>query len=222
MLFVGNGQAHADDFSAFGSGLSGLHTKCESINWVGDSTSVLMLHDGNGTVDTSSDDSPLGKALAATGVKTIHYDIAVGRSVTTPGNGSSTGEQAMQALASSNGSRNCDVYAGGTNDAAMLSSQDDAATRIRQIAGTGRTIPLVITTVAVAAGGSNTGLTNDKTAMWNAAVKQLLPAHNVIDWSAKVSPGDFAGDGMHYTNEGSAKRAELSARVLAVDPGLGS
>ena len=204
-----------------GSIPSSVHSLCTNINWVGDSTSIDLITEGAGVVKPGDQlaDAVLPKALFASGVKEIHYDISGGRSVVEKVNGNPNAAEALTSLVSSNPSADCNVYAGGTNDAADIAvgSGTNAMSRLATLAQISGKTPLLVTTVAIGETATATGYTPAAADVWNGALFVGLDRANIIDWFAHVGPSDFQEDGIHYTEVGAQNRAALITAVLAGD-----
>ena len=201
--------------------LADLKTKCRNVNWVGDSTSIAMIEEGSGTVTPGNNDlatKPLSKALFATGVESITYDISGGRSAIEKINNKPSAVEALEALMKSNPKADCNVAAIGTNDAANIEvgSNYGAAERLTRLLKVSGKTPLLVTTAAISDSATASGYTSATTKEWNDVIRRL-PASNVIDWAEHVKDEYFYPDGIHFNEDGTFARSELAARVMAAD-----
>lgn len=206
--------------------LADLKTKCRNVNWVGDSTSIAMIEEGSGTVTPGNNDlasKPLSKALFATGVESISYDISGGRSAIEKINNKPSAVEALEALMKSNPKADCNVAAIGTNDAANIEvgSNYGAAERLTRLLKVSGKTPLLVTTAAISDSATASGYTSATTKAWNDVIRRL-PASNVIDWAEHVKDDYFYPDGIHFNEDGTFARSELAARVMSADKSVRS
>lgn len=205
--------------------LTELKTQCQEVNWVGDSTSILSIDEGSGTVtpdDAELSGKPLPKALFATGVQRINYDISGGRSAHERVNGNPNAVEALSALSAANPEADCSVYSGGTNDSANVEvgssvGVKDRLDALREAAGKSR---LFVTTAAIDPQAQVSGYTPAAPAPWNHYLATEWEPELVINHAGHLLPGYFEQDGIHYTALGTEARADLAARVLAGDPAM--
>ncbi|HEY7150834.1 MAG TPA: acyltransferase family protein [Solirubrobacterales bacterium] len=223
-ISVGTGAAELPPSSASGGpaggssvpdpvGASSARTSCRAVAYIGDSTSEGMI---------STDYLPrradrLSARLAGVGATRQHLEITGATSIveTLPG-GTNAYEVARQLV--SDGFDGCWVLALGTNDTAdvYVGSSVDVDTRIqRMMSAIGDQPVMWVTAKSLLAGGPYSEGNMER---WNGALLDACSRYSnmkVYDWASAARDGWFIPDGIHYTSEGYAARARLTADALA-------
>lgn len=187
-------------------------TSCEKVVHIGDSTSVPLFD----PAQVGGSDQTEQARYEAVGVKTVYPDNDGARSIMEK----LPGQQNAQDVATgvrNNGYQGCWVLMIGTNDAANIAagSTIDAETRIRtmmQIIGDDPV--LWVDTVTQR---TEDAYRNASMLAWNEVLYDVTaeyPNAKVFRWYDVVEPDWFRNDGIHYTIEGAAQRAALTAQAL--------
>ena len=158
----------------------------------------------------------LDAQYAQVGATSQHLEISPARSIveTLPGQANAD-EVAHQLL--TDGFQGCWVLALGTDDTAnvYMGSQVERMDRIEQMMSVvGQQPVLWVNTKSLLEGGP---YSEANMALWNDALLQACskyPNMRVFDWASMTNDGWFISDGIHYTSEGYAQRARLSADAL--------
>lgn len=194
---------------------------CKTIGWVGDSTSIFLIEEGKGEVSPGGylSDTPLAKELFNKGIQKIFYDISGGRSAVEKLPGQLNAVEAMNGLPEAD----CYVAAIGTNDGANISvgyGPDVEAgsyimdQRYAQLKTAAHGKPLFAMTVKML--DSNvSGYTPAASELVNKSIFRNFNNNLIIDWAPFATTDTFAGDGIHYTYEGSEKRAAVAAYKIS-------
>jgi hypothetical protein len=185
--------------------------RCTGVVHLGDSTSVGMTA---GYLPTSAQ---IDAQYARVGITETHLEIDGARSIVETHHGSPNARD-RAAFWRDAGYRGCWVFALGTTDAANFGagSTYDATTRIdRMMAVAGDEPVLWVTTKTLLPTGA---WSNANMQLWNQALASAAtryPNIRVFDWNAVVEDNWFSSDGIHYTADGYARRAQLIADALA-------
>lgn len=116
------------------------------------------------------------------------------------------------------GYKGCWVLALGTNDAAdvFVGSNVDLAKRVKDMMSLIGDQPVLWVNVKTLVSSGPYAEANMQ--RWNQALLQVCrsyPNMAVFNWAGMVQPSWFISDGIHYTSNGSAKRAAAIADALA-------
>lgn len=188
-------------------------TSCPAVAYIGDSTSEGMM-----SPDYLIDPTlRLDAQYARVGVTSQAFDISGARSIVETLPGQTSGEEAAQAIAAS-GFSGCWMIALGGNDAANVSigSQYGAENRIERMMSVADGEPVLWVNTKTLL--FSTPYDNANMEIWNSALEQACaeyPNMRVYDWASAVQDSWFIDDGTHFTSEGYAWRARLSADALA-------
>lgn len=188
-------------------------TGCSIVAHVGDSTSVGMT---DPAILPDEADRMVEQYKAVAGVQEVRDDSVVGRGVLEPGQGTTSGEAALQAAEAVSPAPDCYVVALGTNDAANINggSTATAADRIAKVLAVTGDKPVIWPTVKVSeATGFASAAAEFNTALSTAAVEH--PTLKVLDWASTAPEDMLASDGMHYTADGTKARVTAIAEALA-------
>lgn len=187
-------------------------TACEKVVHIGDSTSVPLF-----------DPASVGGAnLTATaryqavGVTEIYPDSDGARSMVERVNGAPNAIDVAQAVRD-NGYVGCWVLMIGTNDAANIAAGSNvtAESRIRAMMQVLGNDPVLW--VDAVTQRTDDAYRNASMLAWNQELYRVtaeFPNVRVFRWYDVVQPQWFRNDGIHYTIEGSAQRAGLTAQAL--------
>jgi hypothetical protein len=187
-------------------------TSCRQIVHIGDSTSV-SLFEANGVG---------GAELTATaqyqrvGVTDVYPDNDGARSMVERVEGRPNAVEVAQAVRD-NGYDGCWVIMIGTNDAANIAAGSNvtAESRIRAMMDAIGTAPVLW--VDAVTQRTDDAYRNASMVAWNQELYRVTaeyPNVRVYRWYDVVRPEWFRNDGIHYTVEGSAQRAALTAQAL--------
>jgi lysophospholipase L1-like esterase len=187
-------------------------TSCAQVVHIGDSTSVPLFDPVavGGTAETAT------AQYRAVGVDTVYPDNDGGRSIieTLPGQ---VNAQDVAAAVKANGYEDCWVLMIGTNDAANIAAgaATGAESRIRAMMSIiGDDLVVWVDTVTQR---TDDEYRNASMLAWNEVLYRVVadyPNARVFRWYDVVRPEWFRNDGIHYTVEGSAQRARLTAQSL--------
>lgn len=180
-----------------------LRAACEAVVQIGDSTGVGL--------DT------LAAELAGVGVATLYPDSSPGRSMVERLGQQRTAVEVAGAVVA-DGFEGCWVLLVGTNDAANVAAGaptglDARIDRMMAVIG-----GAPVLWVGVASATDQPYYTPTDLQAFNEALERAADRHanlRVYDWAAEVRPEWYAGDGLHYSADGSVWRAALIARALA-------
>jgi hypothetical protein len=187
-------------------------TSCRQVVHIGDSTSV-SLFEVNGVG---------GAELTATaqyqrvGVSDVYPDNDGARSLVERVEGKSNATEVAQAV-HDNGYDGCWVIMIGTNDAANIAagSNVSAESRIRGMMDVIGSAPVLW--VDAVTQRTDDAYRNASMVAWNQELYRVTAEYQnvrVYRWYDVVRPEWFRNDGIHYTVEGSAQRATLTAQAL--------
>jgi hypothetical protein len=187
-------------------------TSCNAVVYIGDSTS-------EGMVMPSYLPDPaqrLDAQLARVGATTQHIEISGARSTVETLSGQTNAHDVASGLVSE-GFRGCWVLALGTNDTANIyaGSTIGRTTRIERMMSVIGDQPVMwVNLKSLLASGP---YAESNMQLWNRALVRSCasyPNMRVFDWESATKYGWFISDGTHYTSEGYAQRARLTADAL--------
>lgn len=188
-------------------------TSCTSVAHIGDSTSV-------GMVSPESLASPAQRLLAQyqdVGVRHALIDASGGRSIVEEMPGQLNGYRVATAWYEQ-GFRGCWVFALGTNDTANVAAGSNIGltARIQEMmaAAHGEPVMWVNTQTDLSSGPWSEANMQS----WNDALVAACKAYpnmRIFNWAAMVQPGWHLPDGIHYTSQGYAIRAQAIGQALA-------
>ena len=188
-------------------------TSCEAVTYIGDSTSLGMVMDSY----LPDPDQRLGARLAEVGATSQHLEISAARSIVETLSDEANGEEVARQLVKE-GFRGCWVIALGNNDTAnvYMGAQVGRMDRIeRMMSAVGDQPVLWVNMRTLLESGPYSEANME---LWNHTLEEpcaKYPNMRVFDWASGVNDGWFIDDGTHYTSEGYAQRARLSADALA-------
>jgi lysophospholipase L1-like esterase len=187
-------------------------TECAQIVHIGDSTSVPLFDPAmvGGESETAA------AQYRVVGVDAVFPDNDGGRSIieTLPGQ---INAQDVAAAVKANGYEECWVLMIGTNDAANIAAgaSTGAESRIRAMMSIIGDDPVLwVDTVTQR---TDDEYRNASMLAWNQVLYRVVAEYTnarVFRWYDVVRPEWFRNDGIHYTVEGSAQRARLTAQSL--------
>jgi hypothetical protein len=187
-------------------------TSCEQLVHIGDSTGVPLFDpDGVGGPELT-----LEARYDAVGVDVVYPDNDGARSIVERIDGRPNALDVAEGVRA-NGFDGCWVIMIGTNDAANIAAgaSVNAEQRIRSMMDViGDDRALWIDTVSQR---TDDAYRNASMLAWNQELYRVLatyPNARVFRWYDVVRPAWFRNDGLHYTVEGSAQRAALTAAAL--------
>ena len=187
-------------------------TSCRAVAYIGDSTSA-------GMVMPSYLPDPalrLDAQFARVGATTQEIQISRARSIVETLSGQANAEEVARELVS-RGFRGCWVLALGTNDTANIYAGSTVG-RMDRIEGMMSAIgdqPVVWVNLKSLLASGPYSETNMQ--LWDRTLVQACPGYpnmRVFDWASVAKDGWFISDGLHYTSEGYAQRARLTAAAL--------
>jgi hypothetical protein len=187
-------------------------TACEQVVHIGDSTSVPLFDAAQvgGASETAT------SRYEGVGVDVVYPDNSGARSIieTLPGQQNAAD---VAAGVTANGYDGCWVLMVGTNDAANIAAgaSIDAETRIRNMMTIIGDDPVLW--VDTITRRTDDEYRNASMLEWNQVLYSVVaeyPNARVFRWYDVVRPEWFRNDGIHYTVEGSARRAEFTAQAL--------
>ena len=187
-------------------------TACEQVVHIGDSTS-LPLFDPKGV---GGDELTMEQRYHDIGVATVYPDNDGARAIIEHHNGDPSALDVAQGVRD-NGYHGCWVMMIGTNDAANIAagSNVSADTRVRRVMDAIGGDPVLW--VNAVTQRTEDAYRNASMLAWNDELDRIAadyPNMRVFDWYDVVQPQWFRNDGIHYTVEGSAQRAALTAQAL--------
>lgn len=188
-------------------------TSCEAVAYVGDSTSEGMISPNYLPDPTQR----LDARFARVGAASQSFDISGARSIVETLPGQTNGEEAARRLVRE-GFRGCWVIALGGNDTANVYAGSqvglkDRIERMMSVIG-GQPVLWVNTKTLLQSGPYS----NANMELWNRTLEEACaryPNMRVYDWASAVEDSWFISDGTHFTSEGYAQRARLTAGALA-------
>jgi len=158
----------------------------------------------------------LNAQLARVGATTQYIEISGARSTVETLSGQTNAYDVASQLVA-NGFRGCWVLALGTNDTANIyaGSTIDRMTRIeRMMSVTGDQPVMWVNVTSLLTSGP---YAESNMQLWNRTLVQSCARYTnlrVYDWATATKYGWFISDGTHYTSEGYAQRARLTADAL--------
>ena len=191
---------------------SDSHTSCGAVAYIGDSTSAGMV-----SPDYLPDPADrLNAQYARVGATSQRLEISGARSIVETLPGDASGEEVARRLVTE-GFRGCWVIALGGNDTAnvYMGSQVGLMDRIERIMSVVGNQPVLWVNVKTLLGSGPYSEANME--LWNSTLEQACgsyPNMQVFDWASAVNDSWFISDGTHFTSEGYAQRARLTADVL--------
>lgn len=187
-------------------------TSCEAVAYIGDSTSEGMI--SSSYLPDSS--QRLDARFASVGATEQVLDISGARSVVETLPGQTGGHDAARQIANE-GFEGCWMIALGGNDAAnvYMGSNIGLEERIEQMMSVADGQPVVWVTAKTLLDSGPYAQSNVQ--RWNDALRQSCdeyPNMKIYDWSSSAEDTWFIEDGTHFTSEGYAHRAHLTADAL--------
>jgi hypothetical protein len=183
---------------------------------IGDSTGVYLWESQYvGGVEANT----MRERYRSVGVEQVFDDNSGGRSIEERTADWQTTAFEVAVAARDNGFTGCWVLMIGTNDAAAIAAgaSMDAAERILRMLYVIGEEP-VLWVDAVTDGWVEGGYRNESMQAWNDVLQWIAserPNVEVLNWSERVVPDWFLDDGVHYTSDGHAWRAAITALALA-------
>lgn len=209
---LGRGASHAKSPSVR-PGAAQLRTSCKQVVHMGDSTSESLVSP-NYLPDPAQ---RLGAQYERVGVKQPVMEVEGGTSIVETLPGEPNMYQVAQSLVHQ-GYHGCWVFALGTNDAAdvYVGSNVGMAERVREMMSlVGNDPVLWVNVKTLVATGPYAEANMEK---WDQVLLSACPRYPnmaVFNWAGAVQRSWFIRDGIHYSSEGSAKRAAAIADALA-------
>jgi hypothetical protein len=189
-------------------------SSCHAVAYIGDSTSEGMVMPSH--LPTPS--QRLGAQYARVGATSQYFEISGARSIVeTLSASQASGEEVARQL-KAKGFQGCWVIALGTNDTAnvYVGSQVGLRTRIKRmmsVIGDQPVLWVTVKSLLVSGPYSETNMHSWNRTLVDACAR--YPNIRVFDWAAAANDSWFISDGTHYTSEGYAQRARLTATALA-------
>ena len=158
----------------------------------------------------------LDARLAEVGATSQHLEISAARSIVETLSDEANGEEVARRLVKE-GFQGCWVLALGTNDTANIyaGSTIGRMDRIeRMMSAVGDQPVLWVNMRTLLEGGPYSEANME---LWDRTLEEACaryPNMRVFDWASAVNDGWFISDGVHFTSEGYAQRARLSADSL--------
>lgn len=220
---LGGGVAYADN----GDAPDEDSVKCQTLGWIGDSTSVTLLNGTGGTLteqrqsfDVGSGDSIVDSAFAdkAPSVKHITADFASARTLHERVEDTPNGVEALNSLVDD---VDCVVMVMGTNDGVRVAtgSKVSSADRISQALAAAQGKPVFWVTPVIAKGAKLPNFTPESAREFTASVhdagEEVMQEGdsplNIIDMTSETKDNWFT-DGVHYNTEADQERAGIIAQ----------
>jgi len=191
---------------------SDTRTSCDAVAYIGDSTSLGMLMDSY----LPDPDQRLDAQLAGVGSTSQHIEISAARSIVETLSDEANGEEVARRLVKE-GFRGCWVLALGNNDTAnvYMGSQVGRMDRIERMMSVVGNQPVLWVNMRTLLEGGPYSEANME--LWDDTLLQACakyPNMRVFDWASVTNDSWFISDGVHFTSEGYAQRARLSADSL--------
>ncbi len=187
-------------------------TACEEVVHIGDSTSVPLFQASG----VGGEEFTLGVKYQGVGVSTVYPDNDEARAIIEQPRAEPNALQVAQGVRD-HGYHGCWVLMIGTNDAANIANgaTPGAEDRIRMMMNVIGDDPVLwVDTVTQR---TEDAYRNASMLAWNDDLYRVVadyPNARVFRWYDVVQPEWFRNDGVHYTVEGSAQRAALTAQAL--------
>lgn len=158
----------------------------------------------------------LDAQLAGVGATSQHLEISAARSIVETLSDEANGEEVARQLVKE-GFRGCWVIALGNNDTANVSmgAQVGRMDRIERMMAAIGNQPVLWVNMRTLLGSGPYSEANME--LWDDTLIQACakyPNMRVFDWASMVNDDWFISDGVHFTSEGYAQRARLSAASL--------
>ncbi|HKG17888.1 MAG TPA: acyltransferase family protein, partial [Solirubrobacteraceae bacterium] len=187
-------------------------TSCRAVAYIGDSTSAGMVMPSY----LPDPAQRLDAQFARVGATSQYIEISPARSIVETLSGQANAEQVAHGLVAQ-GFRGCWVLALGTNDTANIyaGSQIGRMARIGQMMSVVGDQPVLWVNPKSLLESGPYAQANMKA--WDRTLVQACakyPNMRVFDWASVANEGWFIPDGTHYTSEGYAQRARLTADSL--------
>ncbi|MGF1473035.1 MAG: acyltransferase family protein [Rubrobacteraceae bacterium] len=188
------------------------HTSCSAVAYIGDSTSEGMV-----SPDYLPDPAQrLDARYAQVGATSQRLEISGARSIVETLPGQTSGEEVARQLMAE-GFRGCWVIALGGNDTAnvYVGSQvglNNRIERIMSVVGDQPVLWVSVKTLLVSG-----PYADENMELWNRTLREACaryPNMKIFDWASAAEDGWFAADGTHFTSNGYAERARLTADSL--------
>jgi len=191
---------------------SDSRTSCDAVAYIGDSTSLGMIMDSY----LPDPDQRLDARLAGVGATSQHLEISAARSIVETLADEANGEEVARRLVKE-GFRGCWVLALGNNDTAnvYMGSQVGRMDRIERMMSVVGNHPVLWVNMRTLLEGGSYSEANME--LWDDTLLQACakyPNMRVFDWASVTNDSWFISDGIHFTSEGYAERARLSADSL--------
>jgi len=194
------------------SAASATRTSCDAVAYIGDSTSAGMVWPDYLPDPTQR----LDAQFALAGATSQNLEISPARSVVERLSDEANGEEVVRRLVTE-GFRGCWVIALGNNDTAnvYMGSQVGRMERIeRMMSAVGDQPVLWVNTKTLLESGPYSEANME---IWDRTLEEACagyPNMRVFDWASAVNDSWFISDGTHFTSEGYAQRARLTAESL--------
>ena len=207
------GQAHQGGAPVAKAAPFELRTACKQVVDIGDSTSASLIS----TSYLPDAAQRLGAQYARVGVDQSIMRIEGGTSIVETLPGTDNAFQMAKALVQQ-GYRGCWVLALGTNDAAdvYVGSNVGMAQRVKEMMSLIGDQPVLwVNAVTLVSSGPYAEANMRR---WDQALVAACPHYPdmaVFNWAATAQRSWFISDGIHYSSQGSAKRAAAIADALA-------
>ncbi len=204
--------AAAPETTSSPSAASAARTSCNAVAYIGDSTSEGMV-----SPDYLPDPAQRLDALyARVGATYQRLEISGATSIVETLPGQASGEDVARQLVAE-GFRGCWVIALGGNDTANVyaGSQVGLVERIERMMSVVGDQPVLWVNVKTLLGSGPYSEANMQ--LWNRTLEEACagyPNMRIFDWASAVNDGWFTTDGTHFTSEGYAQRARLTADAL--------
>jgi peptidoglycan/LPS O-acetylase OafA/YrhL len=204
--------AAAPETTSSPSAASAARTSCNAVAYIGDSTSEGMV-----SPDYLPDPAQRLDALyARVGATYQRLEISGATSIVETLPGQASGEDVARQLVAE-GFRGCWVIALGGNDTANVyaGSQVGLVERIERMMSVVGDQPVLWVNVKTLLGSGPYSEANMQ--LWNRTLEEACagyPNMRIFDWASAVNDGWFTRDGTHFTSEGYAQRARLTADAL--------
>ena len=194
------------------SAASATRTSCDAVAYIGDSTSAGMVWPDYLPDPTQRLDAQFARA----GATSQNLEISPARSVVERLSDEANGEEVVRRLVTE-GFRGCWVIALGNNDTAnvYMGSQVGRMERIeRMMSAVGDQPVLWVNSKTLLESGPYSEANME---IWDRTLEEACagyPNMRVFDWASAVNDSWFISDGTHFTSEGYAQRARLTAESL--------
>jgi hypothetical protein len=187
-------------------------TACEQVVHIGDSTSVSLFE----ATGVGGDALTMQQRYRDAGVSVVFPDNDGARAIIEHLGSDPNAAEVAQGVRD-NGYHGCWVLMVGTNDAANIAAGASVAAeeRIRRMLDVIGNDPVLW--VNAVTQRTEDAYRNASMLAWNDELERVTagyPNVRVFDWYDVVQPQWFRNDGIHYTVEGSAQRAALTAKAL--------